>query len=380
MQTIVKLLVLIVVLMGSITTSAYAQTGGCTDPLATNYNSSATYNNGSCTYASISSTLTAAATLPIALNECSGMVYYNGKVYGHQDSGGPTELYEVDTTTGAITKTIILGGTTNVDWEDITQDDTYMYIADCGNNANGNRTDLKIYKFAKSLLTAAGSTITIPAANIEVINFSYADQTNFAPQGGNNTRFDCEAVAYNRGKLHLFTKNWVGTHSVHYTLPTTAGTYAAERKDSINTGAVKITAADFGAYDELILMGYEVTGIASCALFLDYGFDGTYYYLNTGCRRKIDISSALSYGQLEGICFVNALHGFAANEKFNPSPFPIVPQKLYSFNVYNLIKSYYEHNQQSLSGIAPIVGMIRFNSDTKKTEGYDGSHWVYLND
>ena len=33
----------------------------------------------------------------------------------------------------------------NKDWEDITRDDKYIYIADMGNNFN-NRKDLKIYK------------------------------------------------------------------------------------------------------------------------------------------------------------------------------------------------------------------------------------------
>lgn len=265
------------------------------------------------------------------------------------------------------------------DWEDITQDSANFYVADCGNNANGNRTDLKIYKFAKSLIAGSGTTVTIPATSIEVINFSYSDQTSFAPTGANNTRFDCEAVAFNRGKLHLFTKNWIGNYSVHYVLPSIAGSHIAERMDSINTGGVKITAADFGAYDELILLGYEITGFGKCALFLDYGFDGTYFYLNTGCRRKIDISTAITYGQLEAICFVNALHGFAGNENFRPSPFIYVPQKIYKFNVFDYIKNYYEHINPSINNITPVTGMLRFNTDTKKTEGYDGTHWVLLN-
>ncbi|MGF2411846.1 hypothetical protein [Ferruginibacter sp.] len=352
---------------------------GCTDPLATNYNAGATYNNGTCTYAVGSYSLTTVAFLPATLNEISGMAYYNGKLYGHKDSGGPAEVYEIDSTTGAITKTIILAGASNVDWEDITQDATHFYVCDCGNNANGNRTNLQVYKFPKSSI-GAGSTVTIPAADIQTINFSYADQTDFTPQGANNTRFDCEALAYNRGKLHLFTKNWVGTHSVHYVLPIIAGIYSAARKDSINTGAVKITGAAFGAYNELILIGYEVTGLANCALFLDFGFDGSYYYFNTGCRRKLDIGPAVLYGQLEGICFVNALHGFASSEFFS-IPFPpiTVGQTLYNFNVYNYIKAYYQHNQLSLTNIAPVAGMLRYNSDTKKTEGYDGSHWDILN-
>jgi len=353
---------------------------GCTDPNATNYLATATYNDGSCTYASTNYSLTSVATLPSQLNEISGMVHYNGKIYGHQDSGGPTALYEVDPATGSITKTITLVGVTNVDWEDMTQDDTHFYIADVGNNSNGNRTDLKFYKFAKALITA-GATVSIPNASIEVINFSYEDQTNFTATGGNNTEFDCEAVAFNRGKLHLFTKNWIGTTTVHYVLPTTAGTHSAERLDSFDIGTYKITGAAVGAFDLLILIGYETSGSANCALFLDFGFDGTYSYLGTGAKRRLDLGSAAIIGQVEGICFVNALHGYASNERFTYTiPFAgstTIDQQLYTFNIMSYIQAYYEHNQVTFSttAVPPSAGTIRFNATTNVLEGYDGTHW-----
>lgn len=355
-----------------------AQTVGCTDPQATNYNPAATYNNGSCLYTAINHTITAVANLPIQLDEISGMIYHNDKIYGHLDSGGGTSLYEIDPVNGTITKTIILSGTTNIDWEDMTQDATHIYVCDTGNNISGNRTDLKIYKFPKSAIVA-GSVITIAASDIEVIHFAYPDQTNFAPQPVNSTSFDCEAVAYNRGKLHLITKNWLGSDAVHYVLPTASGTYLAERYDSINTGNVKITGADFGAFDELILIGYELTGFANSVLFLDYGFDGSYFYFNTGCKRRLNIGNALNNGQVEGICFVNALKGYISNERFNPYSFINVPPRIYTFDITTLIKDYYQHNQLVLTGILPQAGMLRFNSDLKKTEGYDGTHWVILN-
>lgn len=353
---------------------------GCTDPQATNYDNLATYNNGSCIYVATNYSLTSVANLPAELNEISGMVYYNGKVYGHQDSGGLNALYEVDTTSGNITKTITLEGVTNVDWEDLTQDSSHFYIADVGNNSNGNRTDLKIYKFAKALIIG-GPAITIPNGSIDVINFSYEDQTNFTATGANNTRFDCEAVAYNRGLLHLFTKNWIGGSSVHYVLPNSAGTYIAQRKDSINTGTFKITGASFGAYDLLTLIGYEITGTANCALFLDFGFDGTYYYLNTGAKRQLNLGSALALGQVEGICFVNALHGYVSNEEFTYTiPFlgpNTINQQIYTFDIRTYIKDYYEHNQVTYSSSATpvIAGTIRFNEFTDKLEGFDGTHW-----
>lgn len=356
---------------------AVAQVAGCTDPQATNFNPAATYNDGSCMFTAVNQTTTTVATLPVQLDEISGMIYYNGMLYGHEDGGGGNLLYEINSTNGTITKTITLLGTTNVDWEDMTQDSTHIYVCDTGNNVSGNRTNLKIYKFPKSAITT-GSAINIAASSIEAINFAYPDQTNFAAQPVNSTSFDCEAVAYNRGKLHLFTKNWLGSESVHYVLPTSTGTYLAERFDSINTGNVKITGADFGAYDELILIGYETSFPANCALFLDYGFDGSYYYFNTGCKRRLNISSALSYGQVEGICFENALKGYISNERFQAYNIINIPPRVYTFDITARIKDYYLHNQLALTGIIPQTGMIRFNSDTKKTEGYDGTHWVIL--
>lgn len=92
-----------------------AQELGCTDPLANNYNASATYGDGSCTYNSSSISLNNTQNLPASLNEISGMVYWNGKIYGHQDSGGPNVLYEVNPNTATITKTITIEGATNID-------------------------------------------------------------------------------------------------------------------------------------------------------------------------------------------------------------------------------------------------------------------------
>ncbi len=368
--------VLVILLLSHLT--ARAQVAGCTDPQATNFNPAATYHDGSCTYVAQVLRLNTIASLPVQLDEISGLIYYNGNLYGHPDSGGGTLLYEISPATGTITKTINLEGTTNVDWEDITQDATHMYACDTGNNARGNRTDLKIYKFPKTAITA-GTAITIPANLIETIYYSYEDQTDFSPQPANSTSFDCEAVAYNRGKLHLVTKNWLGSNAGHYVLPTTPGTYIAQRIEQVNTGNIKITGAEFGAFDELILIGYEITGFANCAVFLNYGFDGSYFYFNTGSKRRLDIiGNALSIGQVEAICFENALKGYIANERFNPISWVNVPPRLYTFDITEFIKRYYENNQLSLTGITPEKGMIRFNTDTKKTEGYDGTHWVLL--
>src|SRR5690606_14700262 len=78
-----------------------------------------------------------------ALDETSGLLFYNNTFITHTDSGGKAELYEVNPTTGAITRTVEITNATNGDWEDIAQDSTHIYIGDIGNNS-GDRTDLKI--------------------------------------------------------------------------------------------------------------------------------------------------------------------------------------------------------------------------------------------
>lgn len=356
-----------------------AQQGGCTDPLAINYDNSATFNNGSCNYTTTTTVLTKLSSLPSQVNELSGLVYYNGKLYGHQDSGGAPVVYEIDPTNYTITKTITLQGATNIDWEDITQNDTHFFVADTGNNANGNRQDLKIYKFAKTAITV-GASISVPT---EIINFSYEDQTSFAPTGANNTAFDCEAIGYNRGKIHLFTKNWIGATTAHYVIPATAGTYIAEKKETYNTGDYKITGAEFGAYDLLALVGYQASFPANIGLYLSYGFDDTYNYLTSGSTRFFNIGSVATEGQVEAICFKDALNIYIGNEKFSRVIFGIpinVSQSLYHYNITDYIKPYYTNNQVQYNNVARIVGpgTMRYNDKLHEFQGYDGTHWQKL--
>ena len=90
--------------------------------------------------------------LPNSISETSGLLFYNGKLITHNDSGDAANLYELDTIRGNITRTITISNATNSDWEDITQDDTHIYIGDFGNNSNGNRQDLKIYKILRFIV------------------------------------------------------------------------------------------------------------------------------------------------------------------------------------------------------------------------------------
>jgi hypothetical protein len=301
---------------------------GCKDPQAINYNASALVNDGSCIYPNTNFVAPLIDSLTTDFNETSGLVYWNNFLYAHNDGGNAATLYKLDTF-GKKVASINLLGITNVDWENITQDATHFYIADVGNN-NGNRTDLKIYKFSKALINN-DTIINIADTNIEVMNFSYADQTDFT-SANNNTKYDCEAIIYYNGLLHLFTKNWVNAISVHYTLPTSQGTYTATRIDSLNGQGILITGAD-ATSNGLVLCGYQAGAALTCAMWyiFDYNHSAN-NFLETGNKRKLEFGTALTKGQVEGICFKDSNSGYISSERFNPISIVNVPPSLYSFS------------------------------------------------
>jgi hypothetical protein len=305
------------------------------------------------------------------------MVYWEGMFWGHNDGGNGTFLYAVDTLTGAIQKVIKFTGITNVDWEDIAQDSLNFFIGDFGNNANGNRKNLKIYKVPKSYVKAAGDTVLIGADSISVINFAYSDQTNFTATGANKTRYDCEAMFFHRDSLHLFTKNWIGNFSVHYTVPATPGTWLASRQDSLNTAGFVITGAGIGAEDQFMLSAYNPVPAAFGAsqLILVYGFDASVNYFNTGNKRQIQISGgALQIGQLEAICYINGIRGAIGSEKFSPNNFINVPQNIRRFTTNQWVTDHYIHNVMPV----PDAGSMRYNSETDSFEYFDGKDWQVI--
>jgi hypothetical protein len=58
---------------------------GCTDPLANNYNPAATQNDGSCTYQNANISPIRSNTLPALLDETSGLIFWNDKIWTHND-------------------------------------------------------------------------------------------------------------------------------------------------------------------------------------------------------------------------------------------------------------------------------------------------------
>lgn len=352
-------------------TKGLGQTQGCTDPQAVNFNPEATLNDGSCQYDNQNYLPDPVTNLPATLHELSGMVYWRGLFWGHNDGGNGAWFYAFDTTNGSIRKVIGLTGAANADWEDMAQDSLHFYIGDFGNNGNGNRRNLRIYVIPKVNLDVPGDTIRLNSTQFSLIQFSYPDQVNFSPTGANNTRFDCEAMFFHRGRLHLVTKNWIGNYSVHYSVPPLAGSYTATRHDSLNTAGLLVTGADIGADDQLMMTAYTRAG--ACAFLLIYGFDGGTEYFKSGNKRIINLPSSTQIGQIEAICYINGIRGATGSEQFNLGFFN-VSQNTRRFSTDQWVIDHYRHNIIQLAE----PGMIRYNAESDQFEFFDGMTWHLL--
>ncbi|MCF2445931.1 hypothetical protein L0657_18360 [Dyadobacter sp. CY345] len=170
--------------------------------------------------------------LPIVANESSGIARTGkGTYWTHNDSGGKTELYEIDST-GKLLSTKVIPNSQNTDWEDLTRDETgNIYIGDFGNNGNSRRS-LTIYKVPSS------------GTDTEEIMFNYADQKEFPPSK-DLFNFDCEAFFHHNDNLYLFSKNRSPkNHFVRlYKLPSQKGNYSITPIDSIEI-KTQVTSAD----------------------------------------------------------------------------------------------------------------------------------------
>jgi hypothetical protein len=186
--------------------------------------------------------------LPEAVSETSGLLYVDEKLYTINDSGGEAALYEIDTATLALNATVPIGNATNVDWEALAQDEAYIYIGDFGNNV-GVRTDLKIYRVAKSGLNTADNLTA------EVISFAYVDQTEFVNNG--NSDWDAEAFIVLADAIVVFTKQWQSNGTVAYRFPKTPGEHMAERIASLDAIGLVTDASYDATSNTLVLLGYS---------------------------------------------------------------------------------------------------------------------------
>lgn len=188
--------------------------------------------------------------LPQQLSENSGLISYDGLIWYINDSGNDPEIYGYSTEQNSVRRTLVVKNVLNTDWEDLTQNEEFIFIGDFGNN-NGNRTNLRITRIKKSDLKSASDTVKHDG----IIEFVYEDQTDFTsmPQ---KTPYDCEAFIATSDKIYLFTKDWVTQHTRVYSIPSVPGNYEAHFIDQWNVAGL-ITSATWSEQEsKLILLGY----------------------------------------------------------------------------------------------------------------------------
>ena len=138
--------------------------------------------------------------LPKVINETSGLEILNEVFITHNDSGGEPSLYFFNLN-GEITNSIKLEEKSlweiyNNDWEDITADENYIFIADTGNNF-GNRSNLNIIKVKTNDFSIDGK-----------IDITYKDQEKFFswfPRPKH--KYDAEALFLIEDKIAILSKD-----------------------------------------------------------------------------------------------------------------------------------------------------------------------------
>lgn len=314
---------------GPVLNALAAQEPGCTDPPAINYNPDATQNDGSCVYAPASISYEERMRLPDQVDETSGLIFWEGKFWTHNDDTD-LNIYGFSLDDVNSLDPITLEGLVNVDWEELQQDSTYIYMGDIGNNL-GNRTDLKIYKIKKSSLLHGDSGIVVDS-----IMFAYEDQEDFDPPGALQTDFDAEAFLVTDAFIYVFTKQWMSRKTALYRIPNAPGSYTAEKIGEHDVEGLITGLTYLPQYQLVVLTGYHYPEVVPPFLLLLYDFEEHDFF--GGNKRKVDLPALLGH-QVEAITTLNGLDYYITNERYCMSGM-VIPQRLHTLNLSAFLTHY----------------------------------------
>ena len=191
-------------------------------------------------FSSYSQKLTKDISLSKKIDETSGLEIVDGQFITHNDSGGDPKLYYLDKK-GKIVFERTLEGVKNNDWEDITKDDRFIYVANMGNNFD-TRKNLSIVK----------TPIDPSSSEAELIEFNYPEQVKFTT-AYNQSQYDAEALITIDDYLIILTKNKLKKITEIYALPKIAGKYEAKKIGSLNTQSI-ITGGDYDPETKLLAL------------------------------------------------------------------------------------------------------------------------------
>ena len=184
-------------------------------------------------------TIVSETELPISVYETSGLEIINNDLITINDSGNPSNLYYLNEE-GEILFRRMFNELKNNDWEDLTADEEFIYIADIGNNFD-TRENLRIIK----------TPINPDNNTFELINFYYPEQDDFSFK--QLSSYDAEGLISLGDFLLIFTKNSAKKITEIYRLPKKAGNYKAKLIGEIDTESI-VTAADYNNEMKLLVL------------------------------------------------------------------------------------------------------------------------------
>ena len=228
--------------------------------------------------------------LPKIINETSGLEILNDVFVTHNDSGGEPSLYFYNLS-GEIINSIMLEKENfweiyNNDWEDITADEDYIYIADTGNNF-GTRDNLNIIKVKISDFSVD-----------DKIDIFYSNQDSFFPSSKHE--YDAEALLIIEGKIALFSKDRDSLNTDLYLIDESV----KEKQELSSVANFNVNSLITGGdYDSdtgiLALVSYSFKGEQYLILFEDFNIDNPRY--NSFKKYRIPIERA----QIESVKIIN---------------------------------------------------------------------------
>ena len=298
---------------------------GCTDPKASNFDSTATEEDDSCKYEILNVSPEWSIELDQQIRETSGLILWDEALWTMNDDTD-TRLYGLNASTGEITDDYMLPGVVNQDWEEIAQDEDFIYVGDFGNNM-GNRDNLHILRIDKFSLKAG-------KPSIDTIWFSFSDQQNPASTGFNQTEFDCEAFVVSSDSIYLFTKQWLSGNTSQYVLPKLPGSYVAQKRAVFNIQG-QVTGATYLEHERLLVL-CAYAGLMQPFLHLFYDYQGDNFF--SGKQQRVNI--ALPFHQVEGIVTSDGIHYYLTNEHTAVESYINLPPKLHLIDLSEVLEEY----------------------------------------
>ena len=231
--------------------------------------------------------------LPKVINETSGLEILNEVFITHNDSGGEPTLYFFNIL-GEITNSIKLEEKSfweiyNNDWEDITADEDYMFIADTGNNF-GNRANLNIIKVKINDFSIDGK-----------IDITYKDQEKFFswfPRPKH--KYDAEALFLIEDKIAVLSKDRSNLFTDLYLIDKESNSrQVLESKITYDVNSL-ITGGDFNEELSLLaLVSYNSKGNQYLILFEDFNLE------NLAKKKFRKIKIPIERAQIEAIKIID---------------------------------------------------------------------------